>query len=103
RAELRRLRGEVFVRGEPEPRVLQEGIRLLEDTDLRPALAGLVQPSAWLAGRRDRLVHPAAMRWSAQASGGRFDEIAHAGHAPFLGHADALVQALAPLLDRVAA
>ena len=103
RAELRRLRGEVFAHGEPELRVLQEGLRLLEDTDLRPALAGLAQPSAWLAGRRDRLVHPAAMRWSAQASGGRFAEIAHAGHAPFLGHAGALAEALAPLLEQVPA
>lgn len=99
RAELRRLRGDVFARGEPQLRVLQEGIRLLEDTDLRVRLPQLAVPSAWLAGRRDRLVPPPAMQWSATQARGTFHEIEHAGHAPFIGHADALAQALLPLLD----
>ena len=103
RAELRRLRAEVFARGEPDPRVLQEGIGLLERSDLRDALPRLVQPSQWIAGRRDRLVPPPAMAWSAAHSGdgqsGAFAQIDHAGHAPFIGHADALARALQPLLQ----
>jgi pimeloyl-[acyl-carrier protein] methyl ester esterase len=102
RAELRRLRAQVFARGEPDPRVLQEGIGLLERTDLRDALPTLSQPSRWIAGRRDRLVPPPAMAWSAAHSGhgsGRFEVIDHAGHAPFIGHADALAHALKPLLQ----
>jgi pimeloyl-[acyl-carrier protein] methyl ester esterase len=51
----------------------------------------------WIAGRRDRLVPPAAMAWSAAQCGGRFVEIPHAGHAPFIGHADAVAAALEPL------
>jgi pimeloyl-[acyl-carrier protein] methyl ester esterase len=39
RAELRHLRALVFSRGEPNLRVLQEGIRILDETDLRAALA----------------------------------------------------------------
>lgn len=97
KAELRRLRAEVFERGEPELRVLQEGIGLLERTDLRARLPQLAVPSVWIAGRRDRLVPPAAMAWSADACGGRFVEIPHAGHAPFIGHADAVAAALRPL------
>lgn len=97
KAELRRLRAEVFERGEPELRVLQEGIGLLERTDLRARLPQLAVPSVWIAGRRDRLVPPAAMAWSADACAGRFVEIPHAGHAPFIGHADAVAAALRPL------
>lgn len=97
KAELRRLRAEVFERGEPELRVLQEGIGLLERSDLRAHLPQLTVPSVWIAGRRDRLVPPAAMAWSAAQCGGRFVEIAHAGHAPFIGHAHDVAAALAPL------
>jgi len=101
RAELRRLRAEVFARGEPEVRVLQEGIGLLEHTDLRAQLPRLHMPSLWIAGRRDRLVPPAAMAWAAAQCGGEFVEIAHAGHAPFMGHADALATALLPWLAQL--
>jgi pimeloyl-[acyl-carrier protein] methyl ester esterase len=103
KAELRRLRAEVFMRGEPELRVLQEGIGLLERSDLRAQLPQLAVPSVWIAGRRDRLVPPAAMAWSAAQCGGRFVEIAHAGHAPFIGHADAVVAALEPLFAEIPA
>jgi pimeloyl-[acyl-carrier protein] methyl ester esterase len=98
RAELRRLRTLVFARGEPELRVLQEGIRILETVDLRAALPDLRMPSAWISGRRDRLVPPQAMQWSASQCNGSYHQIEHAGHAPFFGHAGAVAQALQPLL-----
>ncbi|GGA49418.1 pimeloyl-ACP methyl ester esterase BioH [Dyella nitratireducens] len=101
RGELRKLRAEVFARGEPDLRVLQEGIRLLDETDLRAGLSHLKpHGSWWSAGRLDRLVHPSAMEWSAQASQGEFHVIARAGHAPFLSHADAVAQALRPWLEQ---
>lgn len=99
RAELRHLRTLVFARGEPDLRVLQEGIRILETSDRRAALPDLAVPSTWIAGHRDRLVPPQAMQWSASQCGGTYHEIERAGHAPFFGHADAVVQALTPLLD----
>ncbi|WP_256452062.1 pimeloyl-ACP methyl ester esterase BioH [Luteibacter aegosomatissinici] len=94
RTETRRLMAEAYERGEPDPRVLMEGLRLLENADLRPRLHELTMPSLWIAGRRDRIVHPEAMRWSAEAAGGRFVELAHAGHAPFIGHAAELAGVL---------
>ena len=103
KAELRRLRADVFARGEPELRVLQEGIGLLERSDLRARLPQLAVPSVWIAGRRDRLVPPAAMACSAEQCGGRFVEIAHAGHAPFIGHAQAVADALQPLFAEIPA
>ncbi len=99
RAELRQLRALAFARGEPTLSALQQGIEVLEHSDLRAGLPGLNRPSAWLAGRRDRLVHPEAMQWSAQACGGTYTQIEHAGHAPFFGHADAVTQALQPWLQ----
>lgn len=98
RAELRHLRSLVFSRGEPNLRVLQEGIRILQNSDRRAALPDLRVPSAWIAGRRDRLVPPQAMQWSARQCAGSYTEIRQAGHAPFFGHADAVVQAMQSLL-----
>jgi pimeloyl-[acyl-carrier protein] methyl ester esterase len=103
RAELRQLRAQAFARGEPKLRVLQEGIRVLETADLRDRLPQLAIPNAWIAGRRDRLVHPLAMQASADAARGEFTEVAHAGHAPFFGHAGAVAEALQPLLAGFAA
>lgn len=98
RAELRHLRALVFARGEPDVRVLQEGIRILQDSDRRASLPELGLPSAWIAGHRDRLVPSQAMQWSASQCGGSYTDLQHAGHAPFFGHADAVVHALQPLL-----
>jgi pimeloyl-[acyl-carrier protein] methyl ester esterase len=100
RAELRHLRELVFTRGAPDMRVLQEGIRILENTDRRADLPSLAIPSMWIAGHRDRLVPPPAMSWSAEQSSGTYHEIAHAGHAPFFGYADVVADTLAPLLDK---
>ena len=95
RGELRTLRAEVFARGEPATRVLVDGLGLLESVDLRRALPDLQVPSLWLAGRRDRLVDPRAMHDAAgRAPTGTAITLDHAGHAPFLTHADAVVERL---------
>jgi len=89
RQELRTLRGMLVARGEPTPRALQEGLRLLENTDLRGALATLGKPSLWLAGQRDRLVSARAMQAAAaRVPGAQAHVVAQGGHAPFLGHTD---------------
>lgn len=98
-AEVRHLRSLIFQRGEPDLRVLQEGIRILEVTDRRAELATLSVPNAWIVGRRDRIVPPPAMAWAAGQAHGSYVEIAHAGHAPFFGYAGDVANSLAPLLD----
>jgi pimeloyl-[acyl-carrier protein] methyl ester esterase len=105
RDEIRALRAVVFAHGEPTMARLCEGLRVLEASDLRAGLACLAMPSLWLAGRRDRLVPPAAMQRAAAACGGRFVEVAHAGHAPFLTHAGEVadaIDALAAIAQRAA-
>jgi len=93
-AELRELRAHVFERGEPSMAALQDGLRVLDSTDLRARLPQLEMPSLWLAGRRDRLVPAAAMRWAAaQSPQGRVVEFS-SGHAPFIGHAEEMAAAI---------
>ena len=95
RGELRTLRHDVFARGEPAAHVLADGLGLLETSDLRASLPALRVPSLWLSGRRDRLVDPRAMRAAAAlAPQATAVTIEHAGHAPFLTHADAVAAQL---------
>jgi pimeloyl-[acyl-carrier protein] methyl ester esterase len=97
--EIRALRDELFARGEPAAQALADGLVLLETSDLRGRLPTLRVPNLWLAGRRDRLVDPRAMRDAAAlARNARFAVIEHAGHAPFLTHADAVATQLIDFL-----
>jgi pimeloyl-[acyl-carrier protein] methyl ester esterase len=102
REALRVLQACVFDRGEPAPHVLADGLDLLDATDLRAGIAGLSVPSAWITGRRDRLVPPSAVHAGAELAGGRFVEIAGAGHAPFLHHAEAIAAAVSDVAETAA-
>ncbi|MBL8297458.1 MAG: pimeloyl-ACP methyl ester esterase BioH [Rhodanobacteraceae bacterium] len=93
-SELRELRAHVFDRGEPALRALCDGLEILDRADLRGLLPQLSTPSLWIAGRRDRLIPPGAMQWAAQQSPhGRWLELP-AGHAPFIGHAHSVAEAV---------
>lgn len=101
RGELRALRNEVFARGEPPAAALAQGLDLLHGVDQRALLPGLAVPSLWLAGRRDRVVDPRAMRAAAtRTPGARFEQVDHGGHAPFLTHAGEVADAIAGFLAR---
>ena len=97
-ADLRRLRVHTFDEHPPAVRALGEGLDVLEHSDLRARVHELTQASAWIAGSRDRLIPWRAMQWSAAQCGGAFTNIAGGGHAPFIGHVDAVLAALEPLL-----
>jgi pimeloyl-[acyl-carrier protein] methyl ester esterase len=92
-AELRELKAHLFERGEPALSVLEQGLRVLDTTDLRARLPELAMPNTWIAGRRDRLVPPAAMQWAAAQAGGAYVELP-TGHAPFLSHAREVADAI---------
>ncbi len=95
RSELRTLREALVERGEPAPRALQEGLALLERSDLRGALQTVAKPSLWLAGQRDRLVPAQALHDAATlAPHARAHTVEGGGHAPFLGHADLVADRL---------
>ncbi|TDR41182.1 carboxylesterase BioH (pimeloyl-CoA synthesis) [Tahibacter aquaticus] len=102
-SELRELKAHVFDRGEPALHVLCDGLDILDTADLRECVPQLAAPSLWLAGRRDRLIPPAAMQWGAEHSPqGRYREYS-AGHAPFIGHAQAMAEAIAEFAAELAA
>ena len=93
RTELRTLKQTLYARGEPAPGALQDGLGLLEQSDLRGTLPALRIPSLWISGRRDRLAPPAGLREAAAlAPQSHYLDIAGGGHAPFLGHADQVAQ-----------
>lgn len=95
--ELRELKAHVYERGEPSEQALHEGLDLLDQCDFRAQLSALAMPSLWIAGRRDRIVPPGALRWAAsQCTHGDFLELS-AGHAPFLSHAAEVAEAVAAL------
>ncbi|HJU08634.1 MAG TPA: alpha/beta fold hydrolase, partial [Rhodanobacteraceae bacterium] len=99
--DLRRLRRDALHDDAPDVRALCDGLEVLEHTDLRPRLYALQRQNVWIAGRRDRLVPWQAMQWSAQQCRGAFVRIEGGGHAPFIGHAEEVVRALQPLIERV--
>ncbi|MCD7100194.1 pimeloyl-ACP methyl ester esterase BioH [Stenotrophomonas sp. MMGLT7] len=95
RSELLALREMLVARGEPSPQALQQGLHLLERSDLRRALAALRKPSLWIAGQRDRLVPPAGMHDAAALTpASQSVALAGAGHAPFLGQPDEVTRLL---------
>lgn len=97
---LRSLRAHLAEHGEPDPRALAAGLQLLRDADLRPQLAQVALPTLVLAGEHDRITPSAAGRELAAAlPSARFVEIAKAGHAPFLSHAEAVRDVVESFLD----
>jgi pimeloyl-[acyl-carrier protein] methyl ester esterase len=102
RAELRTLKENLYARGEPSPQALQQGLALLEQSDLRGSLPAVSVPSLWISGHRDRLVSPAAMQAAAAMTpGSRYLDIAGGGHAPFLGHADQAATEIRNFMDSI--
>ncbi|MEO8802590.1 MAG: pimeloyl-ACP methyl ester esterase BioH [Rudaea sp.] len=100
--ELRELKSHVFDRGEPNLSALEQGLHTLDTTDLRARLRELHVPSLWIAGRRDRLVSAHALRWAAEQSPqGRFMEFP-SGHAPFIGYAKEIADAIAAFAQEIA-
>lgn len=99
REEIRWLRERLAERPPGDSAVLADGLTILADTDLRAELPGLVVPSLWLAGQRDRLVPWQGMRDAAAlAPGARFQRIDRAGHAPFLAHPQEVAAAVREFL-----
>lgn len=100
-AELRQLRAQAFERGEPAPEALVRGLELLDAIDARAELPRLRVPSLWISGRRDRLVPAGAMPAAAALAPQATSLVIHdAGHAPFLGAADEVAQAIGDFATR---
>jgi len=73
--------------GTPDSRVLQRGLQLLADTDLRQDVTKMDCPALWIFGGRDTLAPAsAAGPIGALFSLSRMEVIPNAAHVPFLSH-----------------
>lgn len=103
RESLRELRRDLHSGPMPDLHALAAGLSILRNTDYSGRLAQLSQPTLWLAGGRDRLVPPAAMRQASErVLDGCFVRIRGAGHAPFIGHRSAFIEAIDSFLENTA-
>jgi len=77
----------------PLPGTLEAGLRILNETDLRPMLSAIQQPTHWIMGERDQLVPPSAAEYAAeQMRQSSVVRVAGAAHAPFLSHPGLFLQ-----------
>jgi pimeloyl-[acyl-carrier protein] methyl ester esterase len=84
----------------PEASALQAGLAQLRDTDLRPALGEIRQPSLVLHGEHDPLMPLAAGRWLADhLPAGQLAVVPGAAHAPFLSQPEHFVDRLLEFID----
>lgn len=86
RTVLRTLQAGLAARAAPTAAILQAGLDILRETDLRAEVARLRCPLLLQYGERDRITPPAAGHWLAAATGGELVMHAGAGHAPFISH-----------------
>ncbi len=83
----RRLKADLHDSREPDVQSLSAGLSILQNSDYTSMLPGIKNRALWLAGSRDKLVPPDAMRKAASLMpAGEFHCIRGAGHAPFMGH-----------------
>ena len=98
--QLRLLKAMLFQHGEPDVSALEDGLAILEQTDLRAELSHIACPTLLLMGQRDQLV-PAAVgaalrQWLPNA---RLHVFPRAGHAPFFSHLPEFLAELRVFLD----
>lgn len=95
RVVLKTLRVALFARGVPDARVLQAGLDVLLDTDLRAAANGFAMPVSIVHGERDTLAPAEAAQWLAhQLPDARLSVVPGCAHAPFLSHPEIFLQAV---------
>ncbi len=94
------LRAGLFARGRPAAAVLQAGLRLLLEGDLRHRIGEVRQPALLVHGDRDTLVPMEAARWLAgHLPAARLEAVNGAAHAPFLSHEREFVDCVTGFLN----
>jgi pimeloyl-[acyl-carrier protein] methyl ester esterase len=93
---IQKLRAVLASRARPALPVLERGLHILQDADLRAVLADLRQHTLVLHGEQDRLVPLSAATQLVNAlSHARLEVIPGAGHAPFVSKAAPVARLLA--------
>lgn len=100
RNTIKQLRESFATRPTPTGQTLQQGLRVLMETDLRPDLERIRKPVLLVHGDRDSLAPVQAANWLAQhLPFARLRVISGAGHAPFLSHGTQFIETLAQFLE----
>lgn len=100
RSTIKQLRESFATRPIPTVKTLQQGLRVLIETDLRPELERLRKPVLLVHGDRDSLAPVQAANWLTQhLPFARLRVISGAGHAPFLSHSAQFIEALDQFLE----
>lgn len=100
RAVTKRLRENLFARGQPAPEVLQAGLDILLQSDLRAEVAALQTPALVLHGAHDMLAPAGAAQWLAQnLPQARLEIIPGCAHAPFLSHPQEFLRMVTDFFD----
>lgn len=101
-ALLAELRARVLECAPADSKTLQQGLQVLQQTDLRPVLAALACPVLAILGTRDALVPVAlAEHLTALRAGLQCEVIPQAGHTPFLSHPEATRQLIAQFMHNL--
>lgn len=96
RAVLVALRERLLSQVKPADGVLEAGLDILQNADLRLEMASIGKPTTLVHGTGDKLAPVSAARWLADVMpDATLHEIAGAGHAPFLSHAQRVADILA--------
>ena len=84
---IRELKEKVFVNGEPHLKALEEGLRLLTESNLRPQLPNIECPVQIIVGDKDTLIPAASGAATAELLKNRkVNVIKGAAHTPFITH-----------------
>ena len=99
-AQLHRLKAMLFQHGQPDVAALEDGLTILEVSDLRAELPRIACPTLLLMGQRDQLVPAAAGEAMRDLlPDARLHVFPRAGHAPFFSHLPEFVAELRAFLD----
>jgi pimeloyl-[acyl-carrier protein] methyl ester esterase len=99
---IRELQAAIDQHGLPDIEALFAGLRMLSNTDLTEAMQALGCPVSWLLGEKDALV-PVELAQALKQMPVDVDVqvVSGAGHAPFISHPEAFVQALLQTAKRL--
>lgn len=99
-AQLKQLKAMLFQHGEPDVAALEDGLAILETSDLRGELSRIQCPTLLLMGQRDQLVPAGAGNAMLQLlPDARLHIFPRAGHAPFFSHLREFIIELQAFLD----
>jgi pimeloyl-[acyl-carrier protein] methyl ester esterase len=100
RVVLSELRRKLLSEPQPDMAVLESGLSILRNADLRAEVSALAVPVKLVHGTGDKLAPVQAARWLRDAvPGAVLHEVKGAGHAPFLSHAGEVADVIAPSVN----